>query len=316
MRILAISILSLTVFFIGCKSREERIDSITPDNVTEKFYWSTFETETDTFYTAMYLPLNLDTVTKTYYAQLDIASYYTILYQRSLQNITAYNYLHFDSLADATNAYPLFRINGVEVNIGKLKFGKRNIQGYKNYGEPIISNKNALVEENSIGTIGANIFLNKLLIINFPDQTISVLDSSNANLENCFSFEECKIIDSSSILVPIVVNGKTLYFMYDTGSSLFPMITSLSKWKEITTQKINDTINASNWGNPVTMLGSNSSKNIKIGINSFTDFKVYYALDNYFDFQRMYCDGIIGNALFLNKTICIDYKTKRFGIAK
>lgn len=315
MRILAISIISLTVLFIGCKSREERIDSITPDNVTEKFYWSTFETETDTFYTAMYLPLNLDTVTKTYYAQLDIASYYTILYQTSLQSITAYDYLHFDSLAYATNAYPLFGINCVEVNIGKLKFGKRNIRGYKNYGEPILSNKNALAEENSIGTIGADIFQNKLLVINFPDQTITVLDSSNSDLENCFSFEECKIRDNG-ILVPVVVNGKTLYFMYDSGSSLFPMITSLSKWKEITTQKINDTIPVSNWGNPITMLGSNSSKNIKIGINSFTDFKVYYALDNNFDFQRMYCDGIIGNALFLNKTICIDYKTKRFGIAK
>ncbi len=315
MRILAISILSLTVHFIGCKSREERIDSIIPDNVTEKFYWSTFETETDTFYTVMFLPLNLDNVTKTYYAQLDIASNYTILYQRNLQSITAYNYLHFDSLADATNAYPLFGINGVEVNIGKLKFGKRNIRGYKNFGEPIISNKNDLAEENCIGTVGANIFLNKLLIINFPDQTISVLDSSNADLENYFSFEECKIIDSS-ILVPIVVNEKTLYFMYDTGSSLFPMITSLSKWKEITTQKINDTIPVTNWRNPVTMLGSYSSKKIKIGINSLTNFKVYYTLDNYFDFQRMYCDGIIGNALFLNKTICIDYKTKRFGIAK
>jgi hypothetical protein len=33
-------------------------------------------------------------------------------------------------------------------------------------------------------------------------------------------------------------------------------------------------------------------------------------------FEELKCDGIIGNAFFFNNTICIDFKTKRFGIAK
>ena len=53
-------------------------------------------------------------------------------------------------------------------------------------------------------------------------------------------------------------------------------------------------------------------------MNAYTDFKVYFARDNYFDkmWEQLRCDGIIGNAFFFDKTICIDFKTKRFGIAK
>jgi hypothetical protein len=53
-------------------------------------------------------------------------------------------------------------------------------------------------------------------------------------------------------------------------------------------------------------------------MNTLTDFVVYYEKENYFDkmFEQLKCDGIIGNAFFFNKTICIDFKNKRFGIAK
>lgn len=318
MKKLAIVIFSLTVFLTGCKSSKKGIENFISDNVTENFYWSPAEISGRHFdKAAMFLPINLDTVTEIHYSQFDLGSDATILYQKNLKSIAAYNYLKFDSLADANTERPLFIIKDVELNIGKIKFGKRNVLGFYNYGEPIIQKKNALVSENSIGTIGADIVQNKFLVINFPNQTISVLDSINTDLEDYFTFVECKI-ENNRIMVPIIVNGKILYFMYDTGSSLFPMMTSLSNWKEITAEKINDTLSVTNFGNPVIMLGSNSSKEINIGINSLADFKVYYARDNNFDkmFEQLKCDGIIGNAFFFNKTICIDFKTKRFGIAK
>ena len=318
MKKLAILLFSLTANLIYCQSSENRIEKLIPDNTTEKFYWSPAEISGRHFdKAAMFLPINLDTVSEIHYSQFDLGSDATILYQKNLKSIAAYNYLKYDSLADANTERPLFLIKDVELNIGKIKFGKRNVLGFYNYGEPIIPNKNAIVSENSIGTIGADIVQNKLLVIDFPNQTISVLDSTNTDLENYFTFEKCKI-ENNRIMVPIIINGKTLNFMYDTGSSLFPMMTSLSNWLEITTQKINDTLSITNFGNPVIMLGSNSSKGISIGIHSLTDFKVYYARDNNFDqiFKELKCDGIIGNAFFFNRTICIDFKTKRFGIEK
>ena len=119
-------------------------------------------------------------------------------------------------------------------------------------------------------------------------------------------------------MIPIKVNEKTLYFMYDSGSSLFPMITSLNNWNEITSQKVDDTLSVTNLGKPLKMIGSNASKQIKIGSISLIDFKVYYAQDTNFDtlFDQLKCDGIIGNAFFFDKTICIDFKNKRFGVSK
>jgi hypothetical protein len=318
MKKLALVIFGLIVFFYGCKSSKKSSENFIPDNLTEKFYWSQAEISGRHFdKAAMYLPINLDTVSEIHYSQFDLGSDATILYQNNLKSITEYNYLKLDSLSDANTERPLFMIKSVELNIGKINFGKRNVLGFYNYGEPITRKTNASVSENSLGTIGADIVQNKLLVINFPNQTISFLDSTNSTLENYFSFEKCKI-ENNRIMVPIMVNGKTHYFMYDTGSSLFPMMTSFNNWKEITTQKINDTLSVTNFGNPVIMVGSNSSKEIYIGMNSLADFDVYYAKDNNFDkmFEQLKCDGIIGNAFFFNKTICIDFKTKRFGIAK
>jgi hypothetical protein len=310
-------IFSLPVFFSGCKSREKSSENFIPDNLTEKFYWSPAEISGRHFdKAAMYLPISLDTVTEIHYSQFDLGSDWTILYQNNFKSITDYNYLKFDSLFDSNPERPLFIIKDVAVNIGKINFGKRNMLGIYNYGEPIIRKKNAPVSENSIGTIGADIFQNKIVVINFPNQTISVLDTTNSALENYFSFENCKI-ENKRIMVPIILNGKTHFFIYDTGSSLFPMMTSFNIWKAITNQKINDTLSVTNFGNPVIMLGSNASKEINIGMNTLTDFIVYYEKGNYFDkmFYQLKCDGIIGNAFFFNKTICIDFKNKRFGIA-
>jgi len=318
MKKVAIAIYSLTLFFNGCKSSEKSSEHFIPDNLTENFYWSLAEISGRHFdKAAMYLPISLDTVTEIHYSQFDLGSDATVLYQNNIRSISVYNYLKFDSLTDAKTEKSFFTIKDVELNIGKIKFGKRNVLGFYNYGQPIIRKKNAPVSENSIGTIGADIFQNKILVINFPNQTISVLDTTNSALENYFSFEKCKI-ENNRIMVPIILNGKTHFFMYDTGASLFPMMTSFNNWKEITNQKINDTLSITNFGNPVIMLGSIASKEINIGMNTLTDFVVYYEKENYFDkmFEQLKCDGIIGNAFFFNKTICIDFKNKRFGIAK
>ena len=318
MKKLAIAIFGLTVSLTGCKSIENSNENFIPENLTEKFYWSPAEISGRHFdKAAMYLPISLDTVSELHYSQFDLGSDATVLYQNNFKSITDYNYLKFDSLSDYNPERPLFMIKDVDLNIGKINFGKRNVLGLYNYGEPIIRKKNAPVSENSIGTIGADIFQNKIVVINFPNQTISVLDTTNSALENYFSFEKFKI-ENKRIIVPIILKGKTHFFMYDTGSSLFPMVTSFSNWKEITNQKINDTLSITNFGNPVIMLGSNASIEINIGMNTLTDFGVYYEKDNYFDkmFEHLKCDGIIGNAFFFNKTICIDFKNKRFGIAK
>ena len=313
-----LAIFGMSIVFVGCNSEVKSTEKIIPEALTEKFYWTEADISGRHFdKAAMYLPISFDSVSKKLYAQFDLGSDATILYQNNLKSIAEYNYLKIDSVTDLNTDRPLFIIKNVGLKIGKINFGKKNVPGFYNYGEPIVEKKNASVAEKSIGTIGADIIQNKLLVINFPDQTISFLDSTNTELENYFSFEKCKI-ENNRIMVPININGKTFYFMYDTGASLFPMMTTLTNWKGLTNQKNNDTLSVTNFGNQVTMFGSNSSKSIKIGNNSLSDFAVYYAKDNNFDdmFEQLKCDGIIGNSFFFNKTICIDYKTKRFGIAR
>jgi len=42
----------------------------------------------------------------------------------------------------------------------------------------------------------------------------------------------------------------------------------------------------------------------------------WYTEDDFFSFKQDNIDGIVGNVFFMDKTIVIDFKNKRFGIRK
>jgi hypothetical protein len=307
------------LFLTGCKSIDKQNKDFTTNNLIERFYWHKVEISGRNFYNAtMYLPFSLDSLSEKNRTQFDLNCTSTTLYQYNSKGNIENNYLKFESIADVNTERPLIMIKGAELNVEKVTFEKRKTLSLFNYGEPIIRKKSESGSGSSPEPAGAyHVFQNKILVINFPNKIISLLDSTSSDLENCFSFVKCKI-ENKKIIIPISINGRIHDFMYETGASLLPMVTSLANWTEITNQKINDSLSITNFENTVTMFGSIASKEINIGMNSLPDFNVYHAKDNYFDkmFEQFKCDGVISDTFFFNKVICIDFKTKRFGIAK
>jgi hypothetical protein len=318
MKIIWITFISILICSCAVKTTRNSINDKTFLN--EKFYWNGAIINGKKFdRAAMYVPINIKNLKEGAFAQFDLGSNNSILYQKNLTSIPEFKQLKLDSLPDGNtdDGKKLFVIRDANISIGKINLGKREIYGFYNYGDEIKIDEKTAVDEKSIGTIGSDIVQNKVLIIDFRNETLSITDSLNTVVQSEFNFTDCKLVNNR-IIVPIDINGQTKYFLYDTGASLFPMSTTKSIWKEISNDKIIDTLNLTNFGNPVKMLGSSSKIKVKLADEYLSNFTIYYESENYFDkiFKQIECDGIIGNSFFLNKKICIDYKTKRFGISK
>jgi hypothetical protein len=318
MKILWTTLISILISSCAVKTIRNSVDNKILLN--EKFYWVGANINGKKFdKAAMFVPINIDNLKEGAFAQFDLGSNTSILYQKNLTSIPEFNQLKLDSLPDGNtdDGKKVFVIRSANISIGKIHLGKREIYGFYNYGDEIKIDEKIRVDEKSIGTIGSDIVQNKVLIIDFRNETLSITDSLTSVAQSEFNFTDCKLVNNR-IIVPIDINGQTMYFLYDTGASLFPMGTTKSIWKEISNDKIIDTLNITNFGNPVKMFGSNSKIKVKLADEYLSNFTVYYEDENYFDkiFKQIECDGIIGNSFFLNKKICIDYKTKRFGISK
>lgn len=308
------------MLFVVLTSCNTRNSINTKDLQGEKFYWASASINGRKLdKAAMFVPININNLKEGLFAQFDLGSNVSLMYQKNLESIPEFNKLKLDSLPDGgiDDGKRVFVIHGVNISIGKINLGKRELYGYYNYGEEVKIEKQTPVDKKSIGTIGADFVQNKILVIDFINEKFNILDTLSSAIESDFNFIDCKIIDNR-IMIPIDFNGKTRYFFYDTGASLFPMVTTKLIWDEISNTKLTDSLDGSNFGNPVKMLGSNSKNKVKIADEQMYNFIVYYEEKNYFDemFEQIKCDGLIGNAFFLNKRICIDYKTKRFGISR
>ena len=115
--------------------------------------------------------------------------------------------------------------------------------------------------------------------------------------------------------VPITIDDKTYYFLYDSGASIFPMITYKENMKQIIdNREIVENFNLKNFNNPLILRAVDINKNIQLGNNNFMVKQLWFTDEDYFGFKQQNIDGIIGNDFFYDKIIVLDFKNKKFGI--
>jgi hypothetical protein len=104
--------------------------------------------------------------------------------------------------------------------------------------------------------------------------------------------------------------------MFDSGSSMFSLITSEENAYQISVNNVVDSLSANSWGDNITVYGKKITSEVKFGKTILQPSNVYYAknemIAEFFKQQNIW--GITGNAYFLNTIVIIDYKNSRFGI--
>ena len=305
-------IFTVTLLFIVTTSFGQKIQWIpfnwVGDSVSGKFFDKL----------AMTIPITLDNLPNKLNMQLDLGAFETLIYGNSIKPYLE-KYSELKNKIDTTLKFRIqsqtnYKFRNVALKLGNVSFGNRNIGHFKNFGDNVPKDSINTSTEKSIGTIGPDLFENKVLIIDYPNKRLAI----TTELPKQFSkahFRKYKIKDGR-IKIPMTISGKDEDIMFDTGSSLFALITTAQKANEISTKPIVDSLKISTWGDFHMVYAQAIKSKVLFGQKQLNKVNVYFdnkkSNEDFYKEEKIW--GITGNAYFLNNVVIIDYKNKRFGV--
>lgn len=199
-------------------------------------------------------------------------------------------------------------INDLVLSFGSYQFKTKKGYVYNEMGDFI--KKYDDHDTIHLGTIGRDIFKNKVLLIDYPHCRFKILDCLPTKYEQLVSTIE--IDRTGKIVLPMRLKNKKLKITFDTGSSLFPLIASERKIHYFTHSKSIDTLTITSWGKKHQVDSKMITTPFTIAHQSYNNVKIYVNHSGLGIDEST--DGMAGNALFLNHLVIIDFKNKLFGV--
>lgn len=279
---------------------------------TQEISWIPFQWTSDSLSgryfekSAIFVNIRLDDIPDTLACQLDLGSNMTILYQNPMKRYTALNSKTFFYREHLFGGKKHACVKDTKWKLGNVSVSSPSVILYEHYGDTTTTDSNI-----KIGTIGVDMFQDKVLTIDFPNQQFCVSDEIQDNSTNFIPIE---LSSNGFIILPLKIGNKRFKCLYDSGSSLFSIITYPGHVANFSGQPDNDSFTINSWGKQVMVYSRGLNAETIIMGHSIPNEKVY-TLNTVEDFlKESKADAILGNALFWNNTIIIDFKHKRFGI--
>lgn len=271
---------------------------------------------------AITIPFSIEGIPHKFESQFDLGATSTMVYGNSIRPYL-YKYSDVFNKLDTINKTNWLQnknvgaFKNINFKLDTVLFENQELVHFDGFGDKFTRDSIETKTIKHIGTIGADLFQNKYLIIDFPNHRIAILDSLNAHYLKRTTFVDLKL-DNGRIKVPVTINGNVKYFMFDTGSSMFPLAVTKEDVKLISNlDSANDILTVSSWGEYYDVQGYKITSNISIG-----DYKIETQNLNVYDSKKEFKEfyekegivGLMGNTFFIDKKIIIDYRNKRFGI--
>lgn len=168
-----------------------------------------------------------------------------------------------------------------------------------------------------LGLIGNDFFKDRILIINFPLQTISFINGERLNKLKVDYLNSS--FDGKFFKLSLDTMGRPKDFILDTGSSIFPLVTTFDNWKVFTKKdklehsEITLEVTASK-GRLTRLFGALSQTDISFGKINLNSQMIYFEENDVTNFKGIGVEGLIGNTAFLKHTLILDYLNKKIGI--
>jgi len=264
------------------------------------------------------IPVKIDKITASFNMQFDLGAVKTVIYGNAIAPyLDAYPDLK--SKIDTSKKFliqgahnPMF-VN-MDLHMGNTSFKGLDIGYFKNFGGKIHKDSILSKTEKHIGTIGPDLFQNKILIIDYLHNRIGICDELPKQFKSA-SFQPFKS-DDGRPKIPLLINGKIEDLMFDTGSSIFTMTTTKKDALLTASPKIVDSLSVYSWGKKLTYYGVKTNKPIKFGKKVLDGSLVYYdeqeTFQDFYKFAKIW--GLTGNVFFLKNVVIIDYKNRVFGV--
>jgi len=170
-----------------------------------------------------------------------------------------------------------------------------------------------------LGTLGADFFQNRILLLDFVRQRVCIMDE-RVRLPEAFEKNAAFVpltVRDGNLFVPISINGKEERgFFYDTGSSLLPILTTRAKWQEITgrtgSEPDNEVWRAPSWGKEAVMVGAGVKGEICVGKACLQHPVAFFESSGLKNLQSA---NLFGNSLFFDRfVVIVDIPEHRFGL--
>jgi len=256
---------------------------------------------------AMLIPVKLKGCPKQFYMQFDTGSPYSMFYRNKLKGIRK-RYPGLTPLADTASSIFQFRFTAGNTPILAKVIAVKQFED-----KDIDWSANA---QEIIGTIGTDIFNNRVLSINYPDEYILIGNRITGQSGiHWFGFMNT----GRGILLPAAIRGKQTYLYFDTGSSAFELLVDKEMAMSLATPGATySSFKVESWDKALKATSVQTTDSVVIASEKLPLRRVAF-IEGVNDAQAnamksMGIGGMTGNSLFLDVELVIDTKDSRFGI--
>lgn len=263
---------------------------------------------------AINLPCKIENLPYTFTFQLDLGADRTGIYENNLSSFYKSNPELLNNVKRLKNPIQFWNskksYNNLNLSFGDYIAKNNKSYLYNNYGEKINLESIKKNDTIHIGTIGVDLFKNKVLIIDYPNQRIAICEKIPAEFTK--NLIDIELDRNGRVILPYKSNSEKYKVMFDTGSSMFPLIATSKKIERFSKQPIIDTIETSSTGTKHYMTSRIINKTFELGGMKFINQKIYENRTNKgIDLEP---DATAGNYLFWKNVVVIDFRNKKFGI--
>lgn len=289
--------------------------------------WIKFDWHGDSIYGKYYdkvaitIPIKIDSLPYNFCGQFDMGATQTVLYGVSLKPFLNEKHNLLQKLDTSLAPYYLNGYKGnyltnVNLKLDDVLFAKTNLVYVPNFGDPISKDSIHTKTQKLVGTIAVDLFQNKILVLDFKNNRLCTYTKLPKKYAKAV-FENI-MIRKGRIKLPLTIDGKIVYVMFDTGSCIGDLLLdkeTIHQVAEITAPK-EEFLNGNTWGENVAYY----SKKVKSPIY-FNKIKLDIKEAQFSDLERdVQFDkeekiiGTLGPVLFSNNIVIIDYINNRFGV--
>lgn len=175
-----------------------------------------------------------------------------------------------------------------------------------------------------VGTVGSHFFRERILVVDFPAGRIQVLEPGVPSPMLAGMEWIPAAYRDPHLLLPVEAGGETLEdVVYDTGASLFPLVTTEARWRQLTGSTpdapSNRVVRVPSWDSEVVLVGAKAKVPVALGSATLASPWVYFQRSGREDVKienwNPPIDGLIGNVLFADDyTVAIDIGGERIGL--
>jgi len=170
-----------------------------------------------------------------------------------------------------------------------------------------------------IGSLGYDIMGDNVLILDFKSDKFAISESIPTELKSKANYIPNADLNKFPIILPFKYGKKKVRLFYDTGSSMFPILTGTNRLKRVSKhRKIQEIDSISSWGKFIPVFKPLETKDkigsLVIGNIDLGKVNIYGVKEmNKLKFLGRYLYGITGNVIFDNKILIISRKDNSFG---